>query len=181
MWIFSPPFLPPIPNSSHFIMAKLFKTHKATCKLYCFKAVCNAKTHFGKRGKKKKDCTVHYIPISKKWYNFLWFDCPYVWVYVSQYNMVFSLHLLSVSADTKAFQVPIGHFGIYIAFPLLRFQALLGIERIFRWIRFRKKWWRTKYCWNLKNMSSLHFLSSFSIICAKALWGLKVEKILTWI
>lgn len=118
---------------------------------------CAMLKHTLAKEEKKKDCTVHYIPISKKWYNFLWFDCPYVWVYVSQYNMVFSLHLLSVSADTKAFQVPIGHFGIYIAFPLLRFQALLGIERIFRWVRFRKKWWRTKYCWNLKNMSSLLF------------------------
>lgn len=35
-----------------FFMAKV-TTHKATCKLYCFKAVYNAKTHFGKRGKKR--------------------------------------------------------------------------------------------------------------------------------
>lgn len=28
----------------------------------------------------KKDCTVHYIPNSKKWYHFLWFDCPHVHV-----------------------------------------------------------------------------------------------------
>lgn len=84
----------------------------------------------------------------------------------------YSFHLHSISADTKPFQVPIGYFGIYIAFPLLRFQALLGIERFLdgsgsgRNDEEQKK----KESKTGKNpMSSLHSLSSFSIFCAKAL------------
>lgn len=71
----------------------------------------------------KKDCTVHYIPNSKKWYHFLWFDCPHVQVYISQYGFMFIYFQLVQKQNLPG---PTGYSGIYIAFPLLRFQALFG-------------------------------------------------------
>lgn len=55
------------------------------------------------------------------------------------FTIWFYVYSLSISAETNL-PGPTGYSGIYIAFPLLRFQALLGAERTFRWIRFSKKW-----------------------------------------
>lgn len=107
-------------------MAKIFTTHKATCKLYCFKAVYNARTHFGKRGK-KKDCTVHYIPNSKKWYSFLLFDCPHVQVYISQYGFMF-IHFQLVQKQT--------------------FQVLLVILEFILLFHY----WGSRHSWGLKGL-----------------------------
>lgn len=120
-------------------MAKIFITHKATCKLYCFKAVYNAKTHFGKRGKKIVQCIISPVLRNDRIFNYL---IVHMYVYVSPYG--YSFHLLSISADTKPFHIPIGYFGIYIAFPLLRFQALLGTERIFRWEQVQEEMMKNK-------------------------------------
>lgn len=84
-----PPPLHSIPDSRHFLMAKIFRTHKATFILYYFKAVRNAKTHFGKRGKKEKIVQCIISPSLRNDIIFLLLcDCPYVWVYISQYGVI---------------------------------------------------------------------------------------------
>lgn len=84
-----PPPLPSIPDSRHFLMAKIFRTHKATFILYYFKAVRNAKTHFGKRGKKEKIVQCIISPSLRNDIIFLLLcDCPYVRVYISQYGVI---------------------------------------------------------------------------------------------